>query len=184
LFSQVHLHIKSMASFQFGFFAFLFLLPFVWSASISCKPTVAGRTYDLTPLVAKNGSYIWNSKWNGTNYWWQGQICGDVANPVPSCTHPAPMYQISQDKSQCTFLGETAVAAWDPNPYNDGIYLTYYHGATINNVQHLSARIYFVCTPGQVGTLSFEHVRKCTDPNDKLEYGGTYHFFVGTQYVC
>jgi len=151
---------------------------------MSCKPTIAGRTYDLTSLIAANGSYIWKAAWNGTSYWFQVQICGDVAHRISSCHSAAPAYQISSDKQTCKHLGETGVAAWDPNPYNDGIYLTYYHGANLNNVQHLSARIYFICQPSGTSQIAFEHIRMCTDPSDKLQYGGTYHFSIYTPLVC
>ena len=72
-------------------------------------------------------------------------MCGDVTNPVGSCTHPAPLYQISGDKSSCTYLGDTPVYAWDPTPYNDGVMLTYYHGQALNNIENISSRIYLLC---------------------------------------
>ena len=65
------------------------------------------------------------------------QLCHDVATPISSaCETPAPIYQISQDKSKCIYLGQNSVwssefvktniskvSAWDNTPYNDGVIL-------------------------------------------------------------
>lgn len=34
-----------------------------------------GNTYDFSPLIASNGSYVWNMAYNGTNYQFQIQVC-------------------------------------------------------------------------------------------------------------
>jgi len=115
--------------------------------------------------------------------WFQAQVCGDVDNRFSACKMPSPINQLSMDKSKCMSLGEIGVSAWDPNPYDDGIYLTHYHGASLNNVQHISSRIYFICND-QPGEITFEHVRGCVDPADKLYYGGMYHFSINTPLVC
>ncbi len=47
--------------------------------------------------------------------------------------------------------------------YQDGLYLTYYHGAAVNHIQKYEGRIYFVCDPSQFGTPVFAGVYPARD---------------------
>jgi len=154
--------------------------------TISCNPTINGQTFDFTPLVAKNGSFLWQVPFNGSNFYFQVQLCGDVTSPISTaCSGPAPVYQISADKSHCLALGSTAVSAWDLTPYGDGVRLTHFHGDPLDNIGWRQTSLYFLCNPHvTMSEILFEHVRSCTDPDDQLQIGALYHFKFQTKYAC
>jgi len=171
--------------------SFVFCIAVICAISVSgltipCNPTINGQSFDFTSLVAKNGSFLWQVPFNGSNTYFQVQLCGDVTAPISTaCSGPAPVYQISADKSQCLALGSTAVSAWDLTPYDDGVRLTHFHGDPVDNIGWRQTSIYFLCNPHvTMSEILFEHVRSCVDPNDELQVGALYHFKFQTKYAC
>jgi len=164
---------------------FLFVIVHISAGPFSCKPTVAGKAYDFTSLNAKNGSYTWKSSVDGKGpFYWQLQVCGDISNQtVASCKTPSPVNQISGDLKTCTSLGDSNVHSWDPTPYDDGVILTYYHGAYFNNIASYSSLIYIVC--GEAAESIFvEHSRSCKNTDNGLLLGGQFHFKIVTPLAC
>jgi len=142
-------------------------------AQESCTFTSGNKTWDFSPLFANNGSYLWTQtmySFDSTNIYdgagavpvpmtFEIQVCGNVQTTHPKCTEASPANMIAADGT-CSKLGDSLVTAWDVNPYNDGAYLTYYHGDSLNHIQHYMARIYFVCDPTHFNTpLYAEHMK-------------------------
>jgi len=147
----------------------------IQSAQVTCGTTVNGKTVDLSPLIAKNGSYLISAPWNGTAYEFEIQICENVQTRFKTCINvPSPVNQINAKTEECINVGDITTTAWDENPSGQGVYVTYYHGKNIDNVIHRSARIYFECNDTIVGSPVFEHVTTC----------GQYHFSWSTKYAC
>jgi hypothetical protein len=139
----------------------------------NCTFTTGGKTFDFSPLFASNGSYTWTQTLytadpsndldsdpaSPVTLTFELQVCGNVKSRHAGCTIPSPANMI-QSNGTCTPLGDSTVSAFDVNPYADGAYLTYYHGASVNHIQHYLARIYFVCDPTHFGTpLYLEHLK-------------------------
>jgi len=137
----------------------------------TCTFTYQGKTYDLSPLIANNGSWVFEQTMyqiDGTNifdanspetinYTFQVQVCQNVQPLFLNCKTPSPVNVI--DKSgNCTALGDINAATFDINPYADGVYLTYYHGDAVNHMQHHEARIYFVCATSP-SPIFVEHLK-------------------------
>eukprot|EP01111_Echinosteliopsis_oligospora_P011822 TRINITY_DN3986_c0_g1_i1.p1 TRINITY_DN3986_c0_g1~~TRINITY_DN3986_c0_g1_i1.p1 ORF type:complete len:157 (+),score=31.92 TRINITY_DN3986_c0_g1_i1:57-527(+) len=135
-----------------------------------CGLDVNGKTVDVSKLAALGPQKI-SAPWNGTNYDFVVQLCGDVESKA--CTGPA--VQIDVTTQECTVLGESRTESWDVDNSNNGIYVTYYHGQAYSPVIHRSARIYFECNSTATDTAPvFEHVTTC----------GQYHFSWTTPLVC
>jgi len=139
-----------------------------------CGYTVNGKVVDMSPLTAKNGSYEITAVWNDTKYTFELQVCKNVDTQFKGCTVPSPVNQINPATGECINVGDLATTAWDENPSQKGIYVTYYHGQNIDSVIHRSARIYFECNATEIGSPVFEHVTTC----------GQYHFSWSTKYAC
>jgi hypothetical protein len=150
-------------------------------------PTVNGRTYDLTPLINEDGFYFWEQAWNGTNYYWQLQLCEDIWNQnISSCVNPSPVNQITTNLKTCVSAGQTTVSAWDTVPSGNGIRLTYFHGDAVGNVSWRQSTIYIECDLTGNNFPTFEHMRSCeySSGEDSGELGPAYHFYLATKYVC
>jgi len=162
------------------------LVSFANCGKFSCQPTILGRTYDLTSLLSPNGSWIWVAPLNGSNsnVIWQVQLCDDVKQEFEACTTPSPVNLITEDRKNCTALGDSNVYAWDEVPYLDGIRLTYFHGAAIDHIEWYSSTIYIVCNPSANVPIIFEHTRSCMDKTVGFELGGQFHFKIQTKIVC
>jgi len=146
-----------------------------WDAQ-ACTFTSGNKTWDFSPLFANNGSYTWQQtlySFDSTNIYdgagatavpmtFEVQVCGNVVSQHAGCTKPSPANMIGADGT-CAALGDDwnkGVTAFDPNPYQDGAYLTYYHGDSVNHIQHYEARVYFVCDPSHFNTpLYAEHMK-------------------------
>eukprot|EP01114_Cavostelium_apophysatum_P015169 TRINITY_DN407_c0_g1_i1.p1 TRINITY_DN407_c0_g1~~TRINITY_DN407_c0_g1_i1.p1 ORF type:complete len:177 (+),score=11.28 TRINITY_DN407_c0_g1_i1:78-608(+) len=154
--------------------------------TFSCQFELNNKAYDLSPLIAQNGSYQWHQQFNGTDTIFQLQICGDVHQDLHYCLGgPAPANMIDTSTYTCTALGDSNVYSWDLNPYNDGVRLTYYHGDRLSNIAFYSATVYFVCDPSVLLTeFVAEHERTCVDPDGGQTLGGYFHFTAKTKLVC
>jgi len=163
---------------------FLVAIAVYHAQAYDCRPLVNGTYYDFTSLIAKNGSYVVEGVINGTTYVFQIQICGVVSpQPYKACTVPSPVNQLTTDHSVCYSLGDDLVWAWDPNPYNDGVRLSLYHGTYLNHITARNLVLYFICNDVFV-PIFFEHERIAVDPNDMLEVGAQYHFSIKTPLAC
>jgi len=154
-----------------SFFLLLLYCVSVFGApNTTCSITINGKLMDFTPL--SNKMYSSTGTWNNTKYNFEVQVCGTVVSSFKNCSSISPVNQID-GSGRCVRIGDIATTTWDPNPYEDGAYLTYYHGDKIDNVIHRSARIYFICDTKQ-GVPGFEHVTPC----------GQYHFSFSTPLAC
>ncbi len=54
-------------------------------------------------------------------------MCGNVATRHAACTTPSPVNMIDAG-GLCHALGGDSAVSFDVNPYNDGLYLSYFHG--------------------------------------------------------
>jgi len=162
----------------------VFALSFA-SAQIDCSPNVNGVNYDLSPLMAQNGSYVVSGSWNNTMYTFMIQVCGDVSPKPSSCGKAAPIYQLSTDQDECNALGDSNVYAWDETPFQDGLMLNMYHGDWANHITAYQSILYITCNPKVVmSEVVFEHMRYCTDPDNGLVVGLQAHFNIQTKLVC
>jgi len=150
------------------------------TVSIPCLWTnpVTNKQYDLTALQNSTGSYTWNSVWNGVTYTWQVQFCANVANPInAACNIPAPAYQYDPEAKTCVQLGDITCTSFDLLPSQNGVMITYYHGAYTTSVTSKLARLYVECDSNGNNQLTFEHERNCT-------YGDQFHFTISTPFIC
>jgi len=139
---------------------------------------VTGKNYDLTALQNSTGSYTFNSPWNGVTYTWQVQFCDNVANPInAACNVPAPAYQYNPATKTCVQLGDITCTSFDLLPSQNGVMITYYHGAYTSSVTSKLARLYVECDSNGNNQLTFEHERNCT-------YGDQFHFTISTPFIC
>eukprot|EP00117_Sycon_ciliatum_P031284 scpid72297/ scgid24503/ len=169
----------------------LVAVPSVSATAADCTFTLGAKKYDLSPLKAANGSYVvsqsiddsqggylyFNNEEGVTSkYTFQLQICGNVEQPVSkACKTPAPVYMISEDGQTCMALGNIEAAAFNENPYKDGINLRMYNGDAVSHIQDYAATIYFVCNPKlKMQAPAFEHMTNF--------YAA--HFKVFTSLVC
>eukprot|EP00047_Mylnosiga_fluctuans_P002569 m.225025 g.225025 ORF g.225025 m.225025 type:complete len:171 (-) comp11195_c0_seq1:38-550(-) len=162
-------------------------LLFVGALGFDCSATFQGHTYNLSPLIATNGSYTWGVKAinvAGNNiitlaedtvtYRYELQVCGAVKSAFSTCKPGSAINRIDP-QGNCTSLGNADVAFFSPNPYNDGVYLSYWAGDDIDHIQKYSSRIYFICDQGhQVTPPVFEH--------EKSFYQN--HFSIQTSLAC
>jgi len=163
----------------------LFCAVCVYSASFPCNTILNGKKYDFSALVAQNGSYSWTAPVNGTDMQWQVQICGDVDDVFNSCSSASPVNMITTDNSTCTNLGDSNVYSWDLTPFGDGVRLTYYHGAAMNNIVFYSTTLYLLCNANVFMTeFEVEHERVCFDSVDGLDLGGLFHIKAYTKFAC
>ncbi|CAH1244457.1 Hypp7318 [Branchiostoma lanceolatum] len=143
----------------------------------NCRYTGAdGNVYDLSPLIAKNGAYVFDTRSyniNGYNilspeearltelkYTYHLQICRNVTNPPDGCKGSSPIFRVDIGL-HCASLGsiDAAIFEINPLPRNDGVHLLYYHGdlAGGSRLQRYHSSIYFVCNNRtEIGPL-FEH---------------------------
>ncbi|XP_078614719.1 uncharacterized protein LOC144883871 isoform X1 [Branchiostoma floridae x Branchiostoma japonicum] len=143
----------------------------------NCRYTGAdGNVYDLSPLIAKNGAYVFDTRSyniNGYNilspeesglteskYTYHLQICRNVTNPPQGCKGSSPIFRVDIGL-HCASLGniDAAIFEINPLPRNDGVHLLYYHGDLVDGsrLQRYHSSIYFVCNNRtEIGPL-FEH---------------------------
>jgi len=125
----------------------------------------------LTGKVAYNTT----GKVNNTNVEFEIQVCQVVKSKDTKCKATSPVNQINLATQECIAVGDITTTAWDQSPSKGGVYVTYYHGDTVDPVIHRSARIYFSCDKTvDIGAPIFEHVTPC----------GQYHFGWLTKHAC
>ncbi|XP_064614734.1 uncharacterized protein LOC135478977 [Liolophura sinensis] len=156
----------------------------------NCRYTSsAGKTIDLSPLIASNGSYEWQEKAYTINgysldslisddlntYFFALQVCKNIqTKPHPSCNETGSIFMMT--KTSCTSMGNAEVAMFQSNPFGDGVYLAQYHGQSLNHIARYSSHLYFVCNPNvTMETPIFEHI------HDDLKQA---HFKIFTKYAC
>jgi len=128
--------------------------PIYINPAANCSFSYNGSNYDFSSLMSKSGGYSWQQTWNNTAFTIQLQVCGNIAHPSVGCPGSASANFVTS--TQCLSGGQGSLFSWDQNPYEDGFFLTYYHGSFANNVQSYSTRIYFMCD-AKTGTPSLEH---------------------------
>ena len=150
---------------------------------MNCKPVVAGKQYDFTGLINSTGSYQFTGTVNNTNFIFQFQMCGNVANPLSKACPPSPVLQMTADLTSCWSLGDSNVYAWDQSPSQNGIMLQMYHGDTLNDIERRSSIVYISCSRSPA-PIFFEHERVCFDSVSGNQLGGQYHFAIKSKLAC
>ncbi|XP_052705876.1 uncharacterized protein LOC128181494 [Crassostrea angulata] len=155
-----------------------------------CKYTDAsGKTYDLSPLVSTK-PFIWtqtlyvisNNKWDNLaaddtmNVTIQLSVCRNERSMISNnCSTNGSIYTVDKTNG-CITWGDAEVAAFDQNPYKDGVFLQMFHGSVIDHPTKYSSNVYFVCNPKvDVPKPVMEHVKVGTNQA---------HFKVETKYAC
>mmetsp|Transcript_71108 Transcript_71108/g.113004 ORF Transcript_71108/g.113004 Transcript_71108/m.113004 type:complete len:175 (+) Transcript_71108:72-596(+) len=159
-------------------------------AANSCVFNLGNKTYDLSPLIAANGSYTWQEMDAQTNisYIFELQLCDAVKTAYPSvCNYPNSGINMIPVKnpSVCYSYGQYNVYSADEAVYKDGLFLSYYHGTMVDNIYFMSTNIYIICAKNTVMSKpTFEHSRTCTDSDDDMALGPQGHFKIFTKYAC
>ncbi|XP_019850720.1 PREDICTED: uncharacterized protein LOC109581225 isoform X2 [Amphimedon queenslandica] len=125
--------------------------------------------YDTSNNVLTNISFS-----DTVNVTIQLGICQNVSSPMSGCSGSGPIFMMRSDTEKCVNLGSLNVARFEPNPFQDGVYMDLYDGDMIDHITRYEARIYFVCSQSELDGPYFEHLK---DSNQA-------HFHVSTKYAC
>jgi len=160
------------------------------SEALNCTTTVGGKPMTFDSIIAPSGSYllkqsnVYNTEGNLFSALGSGdlvslvfelQLCQPITNSIsPNCTTPGSVANMINTDGSCVSLGIDAASTFNPNPYNDGVFIAAYNGNSTDHITKYSSFIYLICDPKQEANVAFEHIKSTLQV----------HFSVYTKLAC